>query len=121
MLILCSFNRFILISLVLLGLSVSSVNAATVQSFGAGTAVTTVDYNAEFEADLGIYNPYLEDGLSFSTAGGSIVIRNLLNTFHPPLAGVDDSRAIYNGQMFTPLAIATQGGEEMSGIEFNIG
>ena len=121
MLYLRSFNRFILIGLTLLGLSVSTAWAATVQSFGAGTAVTAVDYRAEFEVELGSYNPYSEDGLSFSNANNKLEIVEFMGTSHLGFAGVDDSSIVYGGNMITPLAISTQGGGELSGLEFNIG
>ena len=121
MLYLRSFNRFILIGLTLLGLSVSTAWAATMQSFGAGTAVTAVDFHAEFEVQLGSYNPYSEDGLLFSNAYNKLEIMSFIGESHPGFAGVNDSSIVYGGNMKAPLAISTQGGGELSGLEFNIG
>lgn len=124
MLYLHSFNRFVLISLALLGLSVSSVNAATVQSFGTGTAVTSADFSAEFESAQADYNPYLEDGLAFANSNSGTPVR-ITSAFtgsgHLGFVGVNDSRMLYRGNMGTPLVISTQDGSELSGIEFNIG
>ncbi len=70
MLYLRSINRFILVSLALLGLSVSSANAVVVQSMGAGSAVTSLDASADFENPASLIdNPYVENGLSFSRTG----------------------------------------------------
>jgi hypothetical protein len=123
MLHLRSFNRFILISLALLGLSVSSVNAATVQSFGTGTAVTSADFSAEFESSEGDYNPYLEDGLAFTNFNNALPVHitNFTGLPHLGWAGVNDSSVLSRGDMGTPLVISTQDGSELSGIEFNIG
>ena len=121
MLYLRSFSRFILIGLTLSGLSVSTAWATTVQSFGAGTVVTAVDYLAEFEAQTGSYNSYSEDGLLFSNADNNLEIGEFMSASHPGFAGVDDSSIVYGGNMITPLAISTQGGGELSGLEFNIG
>ena len=115
MLFLRSFNRFILISLVLFALPLGYANASTVQNFGVGTAVTTVDFNAEFESPGG--TPHLEDELSFS----NVPRINLTGNTFIGFAGVNDSFGMYAAGSGTHLDIATQDGSDLFGIEFNIG
>lgn len=93
----------------------TAANAATIQGFGAGTAVSSADHIAEFETPSGL--PHLEDGLSFSNVSRS----NLTGHGHLGFPGVNDSFALYQGDVGSPLVISTIDGSELSGLEFNIG
>jgi hypothetical protein len=48
----------------------SSISAATIQTFGSGSAVTSIDATANFESNASLFsNPYTENGLVFTRVG----------------------------------------------------
>ena len=48
----------------------SSISASTIQTFGSGSAVTSIDATANFESTASLLsNPYTENGLVFTRVG----------------------------------------------------
>ena len=84
----CSFNRFIIISLALLGLSVSSVNAMTVSDRATGLTspdLLSLDFGSKLYDDLQITNQFSKS--NNVTFNGDILYRTTTADDLPAIAG----------------------------------
>jgi hypothetical protein len=98
MLNLRSLNRFILISLALFGLSVSSVNAITIDFESLSLPNNSVNL---------VVSPYVEDNFQFIAEGGTAPVFATFGTGHANFSG---STALFN-TVPSPITLTEVGGE----------
>lgn len=117
------FKSLLILLFTSIGILSNTANAGLIQTFGTGTAVTTVDAAADFESSAALFdNPYFEDGLSFSRTG--ITFDNNSCGF----AGCSDSFSYYNGNYMygtgdsaSYFSMFSPNGESFFGLEFQAG
>jgi hypothetical protein len=115
-------SRTLLVSAALLAFA-SSVGAAVIQTFGTGSAVSTVTNSADFELNLNLSTPYSEGGMVFTYNGSSdnngcgYAGCTFHSGFYPGFSG----NYMYSVGTDTFISITMGNGSDFSAIEFAAG
>ncbi|MDP1653995.1 MAG: PEP-CTERM sorting domain-containing protein [Rhodocyclaceae bacterium] len=101
----------------------SSAGAAVVQTFGSGSAVSTITNSADFELNLTLSTPYSEGGMVFTYNGSAN--NNGCGyagcTFHPGFFPGFSGNYMYSVGTNTFISITMGNGSDFSAIEFAAG
>ena len=99
------------------------MQAQVTQTFGSGSAVTSIDATADFEDQSSLFNnPYVENGLSFSRTG--MTFNNNGCGFAGCVGAFDFYTGNYmygNGDVGSYFSMSRAGGQRLYGLEFQAG